>query len=61
MHKIGGDTDRSRSHVISVGRLEASVNRGKAGLAALLVISSVTLIMPPATAQVYPTCPPGYY
>jgi hypothetical protein len=36
------------------------MNRGKAGLAALLVIG-VTHSAMPASAQVYPTCPPGYY
>jgi hypothetical protein len=36
------------------------MTRGKAALAALLLIG-VTIAAAPASAQVYPTCPPGYY
>src|ERR1700731_2367240 len=37
------------------------MNRGKAGLAALLLIGGVAVGATPASAQVYPTCSPGYY
>jgi hypothetical protein len=37
------------------------MDRGKVTLAALLLIGSVALAAPPAAAQVYPSCPPGYF
>jgi hypothetical protein len=37
------------------------MKRGTARLAALLFISSVVLTASPSLAQVYPSCPPGYY
>jgi hypothetical protein len=37
------------------------MNRGKVALAALLLTGSVTLTTTPASAQFYPTCPPGYF
>ena len=37
------------------------MNRGKVALVALSVIGSVIIAAVPAAAQVYPTCPPGYY
>jgi hypothetical protein len=37
------------------------MNRGKAGLAALLLTGGLTVIATPASAQLYPSCPPGYY
>jgi hypothetical protein len=37
------------------------VNRGKVALAALLLIGSVPCAAPPASAQIYPSCPPGYF
>jgi hypothetical protein len=37
------------------------MNRGKAGLAALLLTSGVAVAAIPTSAQVYPTCPPAYY
>jgi hypothetical protein len=37
------------------------VNRGKVALAALLLVGSVPCAAPPASAQIYPSCPPGYF
>ena len=37
------------------------MNRGKIALAALLLVGSVPCAAPPASAQIYPSCPPGYF
>jgi hypothetical protein len=37
------------------------MNRGKVALAAFLLIGGVAFTAAPASAQVYPTCPPGYF
>jgi hypothetical protein len=37
------------------------MNRGKVALAAFLLLGGVALTAAPASAQVYPTCPPGYF
>jgi hypothetical protein len=37
------------------------MKRGKGALGALLVLGGLSLAPAPAAAQIYPTCPPGYF